>query len=439
MSEAPLDLEQFTACVSHSADSSEVFDDRTLRWLSATSDGFHETGASQVQELRNARMLAHNNVLMTEFAPTDSSPDPETADKPVATYAVFDGAVNLGASHMLPAAQITCVTVRPTHKRRGLLRAMMMLNLSQLAKRGVTMALLTASNASLYGRYGFQTVIRESELTVVPQATFALKVPLPGRVETVTIGWLVPHMQEIFDRYHAATRGSVTRYEGYYEDLYFEKTADTPDAKLSGAVHFGEDGVIDGYATYRAEVPASLKVIEVIAATPQAELALWRHLSAIELVKEIKYPHHPEDSPLPLALLDQRLARTELLSDALWARVFDPVAVLNARPYTLAARNSGLRTTLIVEDDLGFASGRYEVAMSPDGAHVGRVEDEASAVPTGVVARVSVQALSALAFGSETASSLSGAGLIDGADADALEVLDSIFAPVGRAGFMSFF
>ncbi|MDN6429791.1 MAG: sterol carrier protein domain-containing protein, partial [Propionibacterium sp.] len=54
-------------------------------------------------------------------------------------------------------------------------------------------------------------------------------------------------------------------------------------------------------------------------------------------------------------------------------------------------------------------------------------------------ARVSVQALAALVFASATATQLAGARMITGADAALLEVLDAIFAPVGRTGFLSHF
>lgn len=417
-------------------------DARTRAWCQAVSAGFHDHDPSEAGLRRIASAAQRSGALLTEVRADTTSPDPALADRPVGTFSVFDGLANLGAGQMVPAGLITGVTVRPTHKRRGLLRAMMTLNLAQLAARDVPLALLTASNAQLYGRYGFQTVVRESRVTVSPGPGFSLRTPTTGRVEVVTMGWLLPRMPQVFDRYHRRMRGSTTRYEGYYEDLYHDPKADRVDGKFVAAVHIDDTDNLDGYVTFEIEGSPALKVRELVAATPAAELALWDHLNRVELIKEIVAPTVPEDSLLPLALVDQRSMRTTSVSDALWARVLDPVQVLDARPYTVAARGAHLQVAFAVEDELGHASGAYRVVTAPEGVQVTRLAGPESApagpdIPTPV--RLTVQALSALAFGSATASDLAGAQMISGAGEGELEVMDALFAPVGRAGFMSHF
>lgn len=417
-------------------------DARTRAWCEAVFTGFNESDPSDVAIRRVAAAAKHTGSLLTEVSADTPSPDPDLAQRPVGTFAVFDGEVNLGAGRMVPAAQITSVTVRPTHKRRGILRSMMTHNLAQLAERHVPLALLTATNAVLYGRYGFQTVLRESQVSVASGPGFALRTGMTGRVEAVTLAWLLPRMPEVFALYHQRMRGSTTRFEGYYEDLYLDARSEKVDGKYLAAVHIDDNRELDGYVTFEFQEPSRLKVRELVAATPGAELALWDHLNRVELVKEITAGTLPEDSLLPLALLDERALRTNAVSDALWARILDPVQVLEERAYSVAARRAHLQAEFLVEDDLGHASGAYRVALSPQGPQVHRLAEAGPGAPDPDVAafpRVSVQALAALVFGSATTTQLAAAQMITGAEDPVRETMDALFAPVGRAGFLSHF
>ena len=55
----------------------------------------------------------------------------------------------------VPAAAIAGVGVRPTHRRRGVLTAMMRWQLDDERRRGTVAALLWASEPGIYGRFGF--------------------------------------------------------------------------------------------------------------------------------------------------------------------------------------------------------------------------------------------------------------------------------------------
>ena len=55
----------------------------------------------------------------------------------------------------VPVAAVTTVTVHPTHRRRGVLRQMMDEQLDDVARRGEPLAVLTASEASIYERFGY--------------------------------------------------------------------------------------------------------------------------------------------------------------------------------------------------------------------------------------------------------------------------------------------
>src|SRR5882757_1878716 len=64
----------------------------------------------------------------------------------------FDFAVPGGS---LPCAGISVVGVFPTHRRRGVLRAMMDAQLLDVHERGEPIAALWASEETIYGRFGY--------------------------------------------------------------------------------------------------------------------------------------------------------------------------------------------------------------------------------------------------------------------------------------------
>jgi predicted N-acetyltransferase YhbS len=55
----------------------------------------------------------------------------------------------------VPAAGVTVVGVMPTHRRRGMLTAMMRAQLEDVHRRGEPVAVLWASEGPIYGRFGY--------------------------------------------------------------------------------------------------------------------------------------------------------------------------------------------------------------------------------------------------------------------------------------------
>ena len=73
----------------------------------------------------------------------------------VATCGDFERRLTVPGGADVPTAAVTVVTVHPPYRRRGLLTAMMKHQLEQVAKRGEPLAALWASEALIYGRYGY--------------------------------------------------------------------------------------------------------------------------------------------------------------------------------------------------------------------------------------------------------------------------------------------
>src|SRR5437868_5640303 len=66
----------------------------------------------------------------------------------------------------LPCGGVTVVGVYPTHRRRGVLRAMMRAQLDDVHARGEPLAALWASEAQIYGRYGYGMASLQGEVEI---------------------------------------------------------------------------------------------------------------------------------------------------------------------------------------------------------------------------------------------------------------------------------
>src|SRR4051794_35003273 len=71
----------------------------------------------------------------------------------VGTAGAFSFRLTVPGAAGVPVAGVTMVGVRPTHRRRGLLRAMMRHQLADVRERGEPLAVLTASEPAIYGRF----------------------------------------------------------------------------------------------------------------------------------------------------------------------------------------------------------------------------------------------------------------------------------------------
>src|SRR4051794_2127646 len=69
----------------------------------------------------------------------------------VGTAGAFDFRMTVPGGTLLDAAGVTMVSVQPTHRRRGVLTAMMRRQLDDFRDRGLAVGLLTASEPSIYG------------------------------------------------------------------------------------------------------------------------------------------------------------------------------------------------------------------------------------------------------------------------------------------------
>ncbi|MCW2737030.1 MAG: putative acetyltransferase [Nocardioides sp.] len=210
---------------------------------------------------------------------------------PVATYASLDKTLNAG-HELLPLRMVTDVTTSATHRRRGLLTRLIEDDLADAVAAGVPVAALTASEATIYGRWGFGPATFNQTMELDASPGFALRsFTDPGRVELLEPAEAWPHVKRVFDTFHTQQRGSV-EWPAPYEDIHtgaYDFNDRSPNAKIRAAVHLGGDGSVDGFVLFTPGENGSTKVAEMVALTPAAQLALWSFLADTDHVKTVTF------------------------------------------------------------------------------------------------------------------------------------------------------
>jgi predicted acetyltransferase len=401
----------------------------TEAWMQAVGLGFHETHPGDEAA---ARMVEHfvedGNTWLGAYV---RRPAPGSVDEtwPAGTFAWFRKSLSWGDGSSIDTQAISAVTVRPTERRRGILRRMMTHALERGVAEGYAMASLTASEGTIYRRFGFGSAIRERAISVRRNRALPFLAPTTGTVSVVTPEWLAGGpARSVFDRFDARTPGSMVRNAGTWPVALGLRTSDGEKAKdVRAAVHRPDgSGEVDGYVTWRVKESRDddtvLEVVDLVYATDAAYLSLWEFLLSIDLNDVVQYSRSRLDDPIVAALGDNRAYDVDHEEDHVWLRVLDVPAVLASRPYAVDGS-----LTLAVTDALGFASGTFRLDVQEARGRVTRVADDADVAGSDL--QLDVADLGALLIGSVSPVTLAAAGLLRAADPAAPALLRAMLTP----------
>lgn len=296
----------------------------------------------------------------------------------VATAGAYSFELTLPGGRLEAAAGVTAVAVRVTHRRRGLLRAMMDHQLDDIADRGECLALLTASEGEIYRRFGYGPGTTAANWRIpTGQARFWREPATGGRVREVRRSQAQPVLPDVYERCRRQIVGAVDRTPAWW-DIWFadhEWTRDGASARFYAWHETG--GTPDGYLAFRQRrswehglAGNGIVVDELIGATPEIEAALWKHAVDHDLVTTIEASDRPVDDALRWWLTDPRLLTCTQLVDRLWVRPIDVAGALSARTYVTA-------DALVIEVRDPFRpsnDGCYLVEGGPDGAEARRCD-----------------------------------------------------------------
>ncbi|WJX98618.1 GNAT family N-acetyltransferase [Curtobacterium sp. 458] len=406
----------------------------TTAWMRAVNLGFHETDATPEHAARAVGEFAADD--QTWLGAYVRHPLPGSVDEtwPAGTFAWFRKALSWGDGSTVDTQAISAVTVRPTERRRGILRAMMTRALEQGVAEGYAMASLTASEGTIYRRFGFGSAIRERAVRVRRARALPLLAPTSGTVTVVTPEWLeAGPAREVFARFDACTPGSMVRNTGTWPVALGLRGYDGEPAKdVRAAVHrpSGVDEV-DGYVTWRVKEghgrddDTVLEIVDLVYATDEAYLSLWEFLLSIDLNDVVRYNRSRLDDPIVAALGDNRAYDVEHEEDHVWLRVLDVARVLESRPYAVDGS-----LTLAVSDAMGFAAGTYRLDVVDGRGSVTRIADTPDGDADGAAdVRLDVADLGAVLIGSVSPTTLAAAGLIQADDPTAVTRLRAMLLP----------
>ncbi|HVU91376.1 MAG TPA: GNAT family N-acetyltransferase [Jatrophihabitans sp.] len=258
---------------------------------------------------------------------------------------------------------LTGVTVAATHRRRGLLTAMLGASLDAARDRGDAVSVLVAAEWPIYGRFGYAAAVDAARFTYHPRRpNAALPVPPAGsihRLEAAELGEIAPR---VFDAARRLRPGHVDRHAPWWDRrLGLDGYEMLDEKKPTWYVHEGPDGP-DGLLAWTPTrdfdltQSGAVKVDEFAAATDAAYRDLWAYLGGLDLVDEIDLDGRPVDEPIRWVLRDGRALVQRELYDMLWLRLLDVPAALSARAYATPGR---LVLEVVDEDYGAFAAGRY--------------------------------------------------------------------------------
>jgi predicted acetyltransferase len=280
--------------------------------------------------------------------------------RPVGTATAYSFELTLPGEILAPAAGVTAVGVLPSHRRRGILSAIMRHQLADFRARGEFLSVLLASEAGIYRRFGYGPATYTERLTVSRhRAAFAVPragaTAGSGSIEVLRRADCGDVLEDVYDRYRRAQPGALSRSHRWWAG-----GAGQPPVSLAPryvAVHRDDDGVADGYASYSIE-SATLTVDETITTDGAVATALARFVLDHDLVTQVVFKHCPPGHPLRWQFADFRAGQAEDETDWLWVRLLDVPRALTARGWSADGE-----LVLDVEDPFLGERGRYALTV----------------------------------------------------------------------------
>jgi predicted acetyltransferase len=301
---------------------------------------------------------------------------------------VYDGEtpVGLAMAHSLslsvptgrevPVAGVTWVGVVPTHRRRGVLTALMKEQIADVHRRGEPVAALFASESGIYGRFGYGRVndfysleVKRGHGELNGPVDPALRVRLTDPADA----------RAAVDQVYSAVR-SVRAAVPARDELWWKRCITDPPSERgqSSALRVAvveDDASARAYAIFSSKhkwVDGSgeneIAVRESLSVDGAAATALWSMLFSVDLTAEVRVNVATDDVLLHI-LTDLRRAQPRL-RDGLYARLVDLPTALAARTYDRAWDG-----VLEITDAIApWNAGRWQVSLGPEGATCARTD-----------------------------------------------------------------
>ncbi|MET9729394.1 GNAT family N-acetyltransferase [Streptomyces sp. NPDC006458] len=354
----------------------------------------------------------------------------------VGTAGAFSFRLTVPGGASVPAAGITMVSVAATHRRRGLLTAMMRRQLDDIRSWGESLAVLTASEPDIYGRFGYAagTFGLHGEID-----TSRVRLSVPAGTDDVRLRYAAPAevldvCEAVYARLVPRRPGMLARRPGWERLGVLDAQEHRDGASPLQCVVAERDGEITGYARFRTKLgwgpsghDGTVTLSDLAGVDPATEAALWRFLFGIDLTSKLVVRGRPVDEAWQHQVSDIRRCLLRL-RDSLHVRLVDVGAALEARTY-----QAPVDVVLEVDDPFcPWNTGRWRLTGDTKGAACRPTTDPADLA-------LSVRELGAAYLGGVSLAALGAAGRVrelrEGALTDTAVAFGSPVAPWLPHGF----
>ncbi|MFN8556571.1 MAG: GNAT family N-acetyltransferase [Dehalococcoidia bacterium] len=333
----------------------------------------------------------------------------------------------------LSCGGVTSVSTLPTHRRRGHLRELMTRSFATMRDAGQPVAMLWASMAAIYQRFGYGIAFTNHVSSFRPRDLRFVDSARPrGRVRLLPTDEAPVVLGPVYERFAAPRTLMLHRSDEMWRQGVLRVWP--PDSAPYLIAVYEESDEALGYVIYSVEQARdrrpgpdlTLHVPEFVWLATAAHRALVELLAGYDLAEEVRLYRMAADDPLFHLVDEPRLLNIKQMDGTL-VRLTDVRQALEGRGY-----NADGAVSFVLHDDLcPWNSGGWRLTV--DGGK-GRL---APASETAI--EVTPRALAMLASGHVSATALSRAGMLTASGPAALAAADALFrvphAPLCLDGF----
>ncbi|MFI6944391.1 GNAT family N-acetyltransferase [Streptomyces sp. NPDC050418] len=330
-------------------------------------------------------------------------------DEPVGCAGAFSFRLTVPGGASVPAAGVTMVGVSPTHRRRGILTSMMRRQLDDVRALGEPLAVLTASEPAIYGRFGYGVATQQLTAAIDSER---VRLAVPPGADGITLRLADPkasheRCEELYARLVPLRPGMLARLDAWREGMLIDPPESRDGASPLQCLVAERDGDLVGYARFRTKPDwdaagprGTVKVDELEAVDGAAHAALLRHFLSMDLMTTVELKARPLDDPWQYLVSDIRRCNVRL-RDSLHLRPVEVGAALEARTY-----RTPVDVVFEVTDPFcPWNEGRWRLTGDSVGAACKRTDDAADLA-------LSVRELGAAYLGGVSLTSLAAAGRV---------------------------
>jgi predicted acetyltransferase len=287
-----------------------------------------------------------------------------------------------------------------------------------------SMAILWASWAAIYQRYGYGIVATRFSYSIEPRfVQFAFTQKPPGNLREVRDDEFQV-LVDLYRRFREDRTGCLHRGKAMWD---YGVLATTPPGGTVDRIVYEENGVPLGYlitATMPQPgdiIPAHrIAVRDLVWLNSSAYRALWENLATMDLIQEIWWPRAPADDPLPHLILEPRRLKAQAVDNML-ARLVDASKAMTQRTYQC----EGELLFDLVDDICLWNQGRWKLEATVHGSKV-------TATKASAQVKMPVSTLALLVFGQISATEAARMGRLDALKPEALAMWDNVMRTLYR-------